>query len=1153
MIQQLTRIRPGVVRFAFSMLALLGLVLVSTSAQAQETIRFSRPGPIRLTVSVNTTNTGVVTNLVNVGGTVTSGITLSVSNLPAGCGYDMATNGVSVGTTVVITNDVALSVTVNSTNVVESEYTFYVTATGDATNQFPYTLQSCYVWNTNILAPAAGHLANFATASSWKDGVGPGATSLHDIFFGTSGSQTNVDSSGIPATNINITANTQVGSIRVGVGTEPDLGASRSQHILIAGNTTLSVVSNRGFTVLRDYITEYASGDRRSKLHISGGGNGARLLVTNANANFALLMDSGTSGENVINMTNLQTFEVNVRRFGLGDYQLYPNYRAMNLGSNSSDGLGGIPRKFMTTVILARSNFITATYQSPDNYANDTTREYGIRWLNSEMSGNGSSENNQLHFGFTNIIKSDAVCFVGGNMASGNSGFARFRAGQNNNSAIFRSAGGGRMSLFTISDGGGTNEERSNIKANIDFWGGQSANNIDIVTTNFYIARDRAWIQSSNTVNYAGSFTMGKGTNDTINTILGYQEHQVRLNDVLQAGKQLGYCQGTVIITNGGVFKVANQLTLGYTADTNAVGVAELYNNFGRVSVNNGGQLIVNKVVVDGGPRNYSHTEGNDRNDSISLNEATLVLTNTIGAAPGQPLNSYSTTKSTNTWHVGVDKTNLVCRTLSTPGTAASVIKVASISGVTTLPATLPIISYETASSPYLQADMTGNGTTNGYLLNNTANSTINLYLTTNAPKTLLWTGSQDNNWDYATKNWVLVGGSGPTNFAIGDIVIFDDSSTVTNVNVSGEVVPGQSGAGVTVSNIVRQYTFSGGTVAGTSLLLKRGSGQAVFTCTKQGPVTMLEGSMNVGSGGTIGLLTLASNTFVNVSGAINGGLTSTGAVQVVSGGTVDGPINIAAGWVNNDGTISSSPGSIVLNQLNPLLLTNSASGIINQWGAQWTLGTNSVLCNMGTINNLQNRLNVAGFMYGTGTVADPDGTGGGGGPFPAGIDGRLEVRPGTATMLSPGATPFGSIGTMTVNTRFDLSGVDNSGGWATMLVEVDKSNPQTNDQVLTYFFSNMAGKLIMSNINLSMPFAAGDAFQVIKSSNPIGPDNKAGEGPQIEPFIPGPGLVWDLSDFRTNGWIKVTSNARVWAGSVNSTWDTGITANWAGGSTYSN
>lgn len=1166
-------------KYSTGLLALLGVSFLATSVQAQEDfrLRYFRPAPLRQTVSVNTTNTGTFTNLVSLSTNISS-VTLSVSNLPAGCGYDLVTTNGSAGLSVTFTNDQALSIVVNSTNLAQGEYTFWLMGAGpEATNRFPFVIQSAYVWQgTNDAAAQFNATYNWTNSPSWVGGNNPGLSSGNDVVFGDLGGQTNRMANGITFTNIQIDQDVTVGSMRFGAGTYTNLVVDATNalyhHVRLNGaNRTLTVNGTRGFSLLRDYIAEYGNNagskpDRKTGLIFSGG-NGSKLLVTNFNADFAILLDGGNaSGESFLAMTNIGTFAAAVNRFGAGDFQLYPNYREMNRDTN---GLGAVPRQFINSIFFARTNHIIANYRDPDNYTNANTRSHAITWLNGETSGNGSGTANQLHFGLTNRFLADSVCFVGANHASGNAGFVRYNTSFDANAfALFRATNGtGRMSVFTVSDGGGTNAAGSNMKANLDFStlvvnGAIRTATTEILADRFYIARDRSIIAESNTVNYQGTVMFGRGTVDVNTAILGYQEHQVRRNN---AQPQLGYCQGILTVTNQGTFKVNGQLTLGYTADTNSVADAEHYNTYGRLTVN-GATVIASNIMVDGGPRNYSHTEGTARQDFINLVGANLIVSNTIGNLPGQPLNSFSTERSTNVWFVAVDRTNLFCRTLSTPGTEASVIKVAGIAGVTSLPATLPVISYETASSPYLKADTTGNGLTNGYLLNDTVNKTINLFLTTNAPRTLLWTGSANSDWDTNSLNWVLIGTATPAKFAIGDIAVFDDTSTATNVNVVGEVVPGQTGAGVTVSNSVRQYTFSGsGVIAGTSALLKVGAEKVTFTTTKQGPVTVLAGPIEVGSGGTIGLTTLASNVTLSVlsGGTVNGGLTSTGTVTVASGGLIAGPTRIVAGSLDNSGTVSTAPGNFTLDTENALTLINQATGIINAGGAsgtQCSLNSNSVFGNLGVLNNLVSRLNVYGSMYGNGTVSDPDSTGGGGGLFPAGIDGRLELRNPTG-VISPGATLTNSIGTLNVFTRFDIDGVNGQGRGA-LLIEVDKSNAQTNDAIAADYWSNIQGKIAMRNINPGMPFAAGDFFRVLINNNSPGdpygffnqPDNTIGDHPFIDPVVPGPGLQWDLTDFRNYGVIKVKANTMIWNGNLGSTWDTnGANLNWQGGIAYTN
>src|ERR1017187_5149055 len=66
------------------------------------------------------------------------------------------------------------------------------------------------------------------------------------------------------------------------------------------------------------------------------------------------------------------------------------------------------------------------------------------------------------------------------------------------------------------------------------------------------------------------------------------------------------------------------------------------------------------------------------------------------------------------------------------------------------------------------------------------------------------WTGNAGTNWDSSTFNWTS--GGVATNYADGDFVLFDDTASVSAVNLATSLMPG----GVTVSNNSLAYVFSG-------------------------------------------------------------------------------------------------------------------------------------------------------------------------------------------------------------------------------------------------------------------------------------------------------------------------------------------------------
>lgn len=73
----------------------------------------------------------------------------------------------------------------------------------------------------------------------------------------------------------------------------------------------------------------------------------------------------------------------------------------------------------------------------------------------------------------------------------------------------------------------------------------------------------------------------------------------------------------------------------------------------------------------------------------------------------------------------------------------------------------------------------------------------------------LEWQGYLTPNWDLTTSNWYNMGTATHDHFYNGDNPTFDDSAPVTSVVVTNNVIV----AGMTMSNVVKTYTFSGGGV----------------------------------------------------------------------------------------------------------------------------------------------------------------------------------------------------------------------------------------------------------------------------------------------------------------------------------------------------
>ena len=136
--------------------------------------------------------------------------------------------------------------------------------------------------------------------------------------------------------------------------------------------------------------------------------------------------------------------------------------------------------------------------------------------------------------------------------------------------------------------------------------------------------------------------------------------------------------------------------------------------------------------------------------------------------------------------------------------------------------------------------------------------SYVRLAVTGNS-SSLVWQGTNGNNWDNATTNWLS--GSAADKFFNLDLVQFDDTSTNASVNIIGTVQP----ATVVVTNAALNYTIGGGALAGFASLTKNGSGMLTLN------------SSNSYSGGTLvngGTLQFVNNYFAGGTGPItlNGG-----------------------------------------------------------------------------------------------------------------------------------------------------------------------------------------------------------------------------------------------------------------------------------------
>ncbi len=1028
---------------------LLLLAVLATSAQAQVRFQANR---VRVTVPPNFTGAVVITNVVTVNTNNSSPVNLSVSGLPTGATATLTDNNLNPLTSTSQTTN--LWVTLNLANVAKGIYTFSLDGSGGASNSLLFTLEVGVIWAGTTVG------GNWSDTSQWQGGAVPG--SGDDVIFTEAGATNSA------ITNSIVNVNTTIGSLRFAQTN------AQFQTLLINPGVTLSVTGTNGLSFLRDYIDGLFGIAKKMNGNITG--NGGTLIVSNENANIAMLSDN--NNQETLDMSGLGTFIADVNRIGLGDYQLYPNYN--NLLDNGY-GASQFPRNFFAFVNLAETNVIKAIYADPNDYTNSATRDYSLTLGNNLLGGTSSTPVYTLNLGATNAFFVDSVCFAHASLSS----LVQFNTAVTNITsnpvAVFRGTNGDRMSMWAESDlgqGDATQGSGSNDKTTVDL----SKGTVDALVDTLALSRDR--INSLGGGNAQSTLILAHGNFDVNNAFIGYQTEFGHTN--------VQYCQGALIVSNTMTFKVNDTLTLGYNAETNIITTPQ--NNRGQVTVGPGGTLIANNIAV-GGPAGLS------ANNTLTINGgADLVVSNTI-ASPAKKVDSLTVNGGTLTLFInGANTTPYVFVTnLVTSGTAT--IAIGGIASLTT-PAQVKLIQYD-AGTPTLALSLPGGYS--GTLLNNGAGNTIDAFITTGAPKSVVWRGYVNNNWDTTTKNWLDLNTGLHTNFANLDAVSFDDTTGIpTNINLAGSLIVGAA----SMTNTANNYIISGtGSISGSATLAKTGTGFLDIESTTTLSVALEQGLLT--GSGSINSAVISSGATMLFSGTTSAGVTCAGTGT--SSGTINGSVDVQAGGVFTN-----------LNTINgPLTLeTNSFldnSGTVNYpIGATATVNAGATLLNIGAFNG--DLLNV------NGTLEDNSGATG----FTLT---RLNINSGA--LFIPGSGGLNGSWIYSNGNGANPGRLDLFAGSTTRL-EVDPASSPNSTMIWAGFQDygpSQSGQsqngctLDITNVGVTS-FAAGQMFNIF--GNSFGGDNVIPTGtstnsyPIIVPATPGPGLSWDFSQLWPNGYIGV-------------------------------
>jgi autotransporter-associated beta strand protein len=208
----------------------------------------------------------------------------------------------------------------------------------------------------------------------------------------------------------------------------------------------------------------------------------------------------------------------------------------------------------------------------------------------------------------------------------------------------------------------------------------------------------------------------------------------------------------------------------------------------------------------------------------------------------------------------------------------------------------------------------------------------------------LTWRGNAGTNWDAgSTANWftnnLWISNTTAVTFNHGDTVLFDISGSNNAINLTGAIQPGA----VTVHS-PKDFSFTGGSLAGTMTLTKAGAGKLIFNNTNNytGKTLICESPF------------LINGALSNSPVTIRGGVWLDG--RLGGNGIVSSPVSCEPGGGISPGQGTNSPGtltianSLTLNSaLNDFDLSDDATGVtktndlLNVAGTLTLLGTNTL------------------------------------------------------------------------------------------------------------------------------------------------------------------------------------------------------------------
>jgi hypothetical protein len=926
---------------------------------------------------------------------------------------------------------------------------------------------------------------NWSDPASWVGGVPP--TILDNaVVFTTNGVITNI---------VDISTNIQDLTYSWG----PITGTTFAEATIatrIGDGQTLSVLGPDGFVV------KHASAGKANTVFTFGG---STLVVSNSIASFVLNSGQTAGGSSskaqTMDFTGLTNLIAAVNLFGAANARLAQ-------GSNAGDQ--------SVKVTLARTNIVTAL-SSNDYSGLDFTNSIEIARNDNTSVSSTFSQNSFYRLGFYNAFYADSFGVGRGNAVGGGvtmsslpgnslnaNGFSIYFANSNlfatSSVAIFRNTNGlDRMKLLAIGVDSGTNIVQAKNTGIMNLYGGQT----DMLVDQIWMGRNRTnSVGNSDT----GGMSFNNGIVDANTIILGYMQYT-----------NTTFCGGYLLVGSNGVLRVNNSLELGHTPNDPDPGwAAAQAQTVGQFQVAGFGTAYINHINLGALSTNNAITVAGNGN---------LVVSNAVGS-PDKALSSLTLSSGANlTFAITPGVTNFFITNLTTSLTAAN-LNIYSA----------PFGEYTAVLMNYTGANQAGAHNFSAVMppglyprIADDGNNIV-IAVTTNAPRNLVWRGTQNSVWDHSATNWFDLNGLTNTAFVDGDAVVFDDTPGVpTTISINDVINVAQVGSGIAMTNSTNAFTFAaGGGSIKAAAIVKNGSQRFELDTPTALSATIRQGTFLLGVGGTINNVTTSSGTI----------FTNAGSVTVATS---------CSGTMLNAATLNSL--SLNANAVG----TNYSSGIVN---GGLSMGSGSLLYNYGGFNNIGNPtvnsncfLYNAGYLAGTGLNVNSGGTledtGTGAYPpqLPYGISssiavGSLNINAG-ATFI-PGGDGIGTtritefpVGSPLPAGRLALSqtstnifkvnldtGTNTTVASSTLTLGVNQSNPLFNGSTLS-----------LTNVGVSS-FAAGQSIQLFQNvNNPSGLLASAGANttnsfPVIVPTFPAPGLIWRLGHLGSDGRIDIADPA---------------------------